>query len=231
MSAIEYSTAWFVRNIQSHSEVSSATARPSGHVELSRVQLSQVIVAPVSLERLEQEHVDRLLDEDAATIICVIPKTSHYMWEARERAIERESTTHTMKELYTSLADEDPRPHLDKNVAYATDILDQHSSVRDVNMICESSMTIVRKGGLDSICIAIEYEYEFSEEALVKALKRHPEVHAILNSNPNGTPTRAALQHAAQARVGLFKLRELMGALRHDGDSFFDYRPPKGRRR
>ena len=231
MTVIKYSTEWFKQSLQSHSDVTSASKRPSGHVQLERICLDPIIVAPVSMERLETHHVDLILDADEVTIICVIPRMSHYLWEAREHAIERGSTTHTMKELFASLAHEDPRPYLDPNVTYAVDRLEQHNTVAEVRMLCESSMEIVREGDLDSVCIAIEYEYEFSEEALVKALKRHPDVDAILNANPNGTPTRAARGHATEANVGLFKLGELMGALRYDGDSFFNYQPPEEHRR
>ena len=231
MTVIKYSTEWFKNAIQSHSDVTSASERPSGHVQLDRIGLDPITVAPVSIERLEIHHVDKVLDVDDATIICVIRKTSHYMWDAREHALERGSTTQTMKELYTALTDTDPRPHLDKNVSYAVDRLEQHSKVAEVHMVCESSMEVVRVGDLDPICIAIEYEYEFSEEALVRAIKRHPDANAVLNSNPNGTPTDAALSHAKEARVGLFRMSHLRGALNYGGDSFFNYQPPKARRR
>ena len=223
---IEYSTGWFTQRIQTHSEVAAAVELPSGHVRLSRTELAPIIVAPVRMERLEVLHVDRILEAGDATVICLIPKMSHYMWEAREHALERGSAIHTMKELYAALTYEDPRPFLNKNVAFARDRLEQHSEVLEVRMVCESSMELVRRAGLSSVCVAIEYEYEFSEESLVKALKHHPEVDAVLNSNPNGTPTRAALQHAREARVGLFGLGQLRGALRHDGDSFLYYPLP-----
>ena len=228
---MEYLTEWFAERVQAHSEVTSAMRRPSGHVQLSRTQFEPILVAPVSVERLDVHHVDRILDTEHATVICVIPKTSHYMWDAREHAIERGSTVHTMKELYTALSDDDPRPFLDKNVTYARDRLEQHSKVAEVRMVCESSMELVRMADLGSIRVAIEYEYEFSEEALVRALKLHPNANTVLNSNPNGTPTVAALRHAKEAGVGLFDRAQLMGALNYDGESFFNYQLPGRRRR
>ncbi|MFD6495734.1 hypothetical protein [Streptomyces sp. NPDC060188] len=84
-------------------------------------------------------------------------------------------------------------------------------------------MEVEREGRMDSVTVAVEYEYEFSEEALVKALDRHPETTAILNANPNGRPTGAAIEHAQRAGVGLFKLGELMGALNYTGDDFIGY--------
>lgn len=228
---VEYSTGWFAERIQSHSDVVATKKHSSGHVQLRRKQYEPILVAPVHMERLEVHHVDEILDTEEATIICLIPKSSHYMWDARERALEREATVHTMKELYTALAHDDPRPFLNKNVAYARDRLEQHNRVSEVRMVCEASMELDRVAGLTSIRVAIEYEYEFSEESLVTAIDHHPDVDAILNSNPNGTPTSAALAHAQEACVGLFDLGQLMGALNYDGDSFLHYRPPDSRRR
>lgn len=224
---IEYSTEWFAERIRSHSNVNAAERCPSGHVRLRRTEYGPILVAPVRMERLEVHHVNQILDSDNATVICLIPKSSHYMWNAREHALKRGSTVHTMKEFYSALPDDDPRPFLNKSVAYARDRLEQHSRVIEVRMVCEASMEIDRLPGLGSVRVAIEYEYEFSEESLVRAIGHHPNVDAILNSNPNGTPTSAALEHAREACVGLFGLRQLMGALNYDGDSFLNYRPPE----
>ena len=228
---MEYLTEWFAQQIESHSAVTSVTQQPSGHVQLTREGLESVVVAPVSTELLEAHDVDRILAADGETIICLIPTASHYTWEARERAVALGSTVHTMGELYSALSADDPRLFLNKNVAYARDRLQQHSKVAAVRMVCEALMEVDRVADLNSIRVAVEYEYEFSEEALVKALKRHPDADAVLNANPNGTPTDAALGHAKVASVGLFLLADLMGALNYDGDAFFHYQPPdRGRK-
>jgi len=117
---------------------------------------------------------------------------------------------------------------VDKNVSYNRDRLGQHAKVQAVEMICEASMRLERHGGLDDVTVAIEYEYEFSEEAVVRALTRHPGVDVILNSNPNGRPTSAALSHARHAGVPIFSLGELMGALNYEGERFRTYQPARG---
>lgn len=60
---------------------------------------------------------------------------------------------------------------------------------------------------------------------MVRALARHPGVDVILNSNPNGRPTGAALSHARDAGVPIFGLGGLMGALNYDGERFRTYEP------
>jgi hypothetical protein len=94
-------------------------------------------------------------------------------------------------------------------------------------MICEASMRVRREGALGDVVVAVEYEYEFTEEALVSAIARHPDAHVILNANPNGRATKAAYSHARDAAVAIFGLSELMGALNYDGEQFRAYERPK----
>jgi len=132
--------------------------------------------------------------------------------------------------LYTfmgAMGEPDPRHFVDKNVAYARERLEQHSKVRTVEMICEASMRLNRHGGLNDVVVAVEYEYEFSEEAMVCALTRHPDVDVVLNSNPNGGTTGAALTHAAHAEIPIFRFIELMGALNYEGERFRTYQSPR----
>jgi hypothetical protein len=119
----------------------------------------------------------------------------------------------------------DPRPSWNKNVSYSRQRLSQHGKVQSVEMICEASMRLKRRGGLGNVIVSVEYEYEFSEEAMVRALARHAGVDAILNSNPNGRPTGAALSHAREADVPIFGLGGLMGAVNYDGERFRTYKP------
>ena len=53
----------------------------------------------------------------------------------------------------------------------------------------------------------------FTEEALVHALARHPDVDVVYNANPNGTVTDAAYSHAGHAGVEVLGFRDLMGRL------------------
>jgi hypothetical protein len=218
-----YLTPWFEATIATHTSVAAVSALDNGHVLLERRKHDDVVVAPVTAPRVTAYDVDQILDDGDAGIICLISKEGHYDWDAREHAPALGSSVHTMKELMTALPNADPRPLVNNNVAYAVDVLGQHNRVREVNMICEGSMELVRFD-MSPVVMAVEYEYEFTQEAVVRALKHHPGVDAILNSNPNGTPTASALAHAQQAGIGLFSLGEMMGALNFDGSAFRNYR-------
>ena len=159
------------------------------------------------------------------TVILLIPKRSHYDWNARELAEDSGSTIHTFKELYTFIGEPDPRPCVEKNMAYVTERLRQHSAVSQLVMICEASMRLERHKGLSELVVAVDYQYEFSEEAVVQAVKHHPNASVIVNANPNGRSTGAALTHAQHAGVTIFGVSELMGALHYDGEQFRSYKP------
>jgi hypothetical protein len=234
MADLMYGTEWFARAVKNHRGVTRASALPNGYVGIERKDvankdLEPITVAPLLADRVDATVVEAVLANAIPTVILLIPKASHYDWVARELAEEHDSTIHTVKELYTFVQDADPRPLVDKNVSYMRARLEQHSRVQAVEMICEASMLVKREDGLSDVIAAIEYEYEFSEEAFVQALKHHPDADVVVNANPNGAPTSAALTHATSAEVPIYGLPEVMGALNFDGARFRDYRPRERR--
>lgn len=225
----DFRSTWFSSTVCSHTEVTRAVTWPDGIVEIFRKYVPPITVAPLGNQRIDTQLVEAVLEMMQPTAIVLIPKSGHYDWEAREIAMASGSTILTLKELYTFMHEADPRPCLDKNVAYNRGRLEQHSQVLECRLICESSLHLKRKGSLSDVVVAIEYEYEFTEEATVHAINRHPDADIILNANPNGTATTAAYAHARDAGVSIFKIGELMGALNYDGDRLRDYQPPRRR--
>jgi hypothetical protein len=225
MESTDFPAEWLMVNIIDHSSVSEAQQISSRCVILRRMNLDPVTVIPVSIPMLEVVHVDELLNEEIATIICLIPRISHYNWAAREEAIRRGSTVHTFYELNASLSYEDPRPFRKKSVAKIQSIVGMHRQVQSVQMECEAAMRIKRKKNLGDVTIVVEEVYDFGEEALMDALERHPDVDAVVNGNPSGSFTKSARDFARNIGVGVFSLQELMGALNYAGSSFLKYQP------
>jgi hypothetical protein len=227
MTDFSYATDWFAAAIVNHEKVSRATVLEDGRVQVNRKGLPAITVAPITADRIDQVVVEAIFKAEVPTIIVLVPKEAHYDWSARAFAEEQGSTIYTVRELYTFMDQRDPRGFADKRVDYARKRLKQHTQVSSIDMICEATMRLRRQGGLSDVIVAVEYEYEFSEEALVGALERHPDADVILNANPNGRPTSAALSHARHAKVPVFTLAELMGALNYDGEQFRSYKPPE----
>lgn len=222
MSSPDFRSDWFASAVSSHSNVTGTAALADGLVRVTRKadervrkgrSLPPITVAPLGNFRIDSDLVDAVLTEVSATAIVLVPKAGHYDWAARELAEAGGSTILTVKELYTFMGEEDSRPFQDKNVVYSRQRLEQHSNVVECQMICEASLRLRRKHQLSDVTVAVEYQYEFSEEAAVRAIKRHPDADILLNANPNGRATTAAYSHARSAQVAIYGISDLMGAL------------------
>jgi hypothetical protein len=226
----DFRSAWFASKIQEHSAVTSAETLPSGLVRIERKNLAPIAVAPLGNQKIDNYLVESVLAEVMPTAIVLVPKNGHYDWDARELAMASGSTILTVREAFSFMGEGDPRPLLDRRVDYNRDLLEQHTQVVQCQMICESSMRLRRRGPLGDVVVAIEYEYEFSEEGVVQAINRHPDADVLLNANPNGEATSAARSHARHAGTAIYKASELMGALNYDGDQLITYEAPNRRR-
>jgi hypothetical protein len=227
MEPFSYSTNWFADTVTRHTTVQAASPLANRQVRLVREDLPPITIAPITTTRVSPDTVRAVLEGDTPTAIVLIPKLAHYDWSARELAEANSSTVLTFKELYTYMAERDLGGLLDKNVDYNRRRLEQHGKVRELEMICEASMQLKRYGGLSDVALAVEYHYEFSEEAVVAAIEHHPGMDVILNANPNGRVTEAALAHAKEVQVPVFGIAQLMGALNYDGERFRNYIPPE----
>ncbi|MFJ5219918.1 hypothetical protein ACIP98_35140 [Streptomyces sp. NPDC088354] len=212
---MKYLVDWFGPKIETHSAVESTSCISANRLGVHRKGGDFLTIAPIQVDVLTQAVAEEVLRDGEATIICLVPKTSHYLWVARERANQLGSDVQTMREVFWALGMVDPQGFLDKDVDSTIRILGQHSRVERVQMICESTMKVVRLGGMSDVKVSVAYGYEFGEETLVKELERHPDVDVVLNSNPNGRATASALEHAKHAGVRLLDLSSLMGELRN----------------
>lgn len=222
-----YATDSFTATIRRHTDVKNARALNKGRVTVERNTLPPITVAPVETPRISIGVVEAVLGDGEATVIVLMPTAAHYDWVAREAAANRGSSVQTVRELYGGLREHDPRTYVNPTVAFALRALKQHSKVNEATMICEASLRLSRSGGLDDVIVAVEYQYEFTEEAAVSSLERHPAADVILNGNPNGKTTRAALDYAEQTGVPIFGSKELMGAINYAGERFRHYQTPR----
>ncbi len=208
-----YPVDWFAKAVVKHDHVDGASALNDREVRIVRKKLDPITVVPVTSEFLLRQDLDEVLVDRKPTLVVLVNRAGHYAWDARELAEERGASLQTFKELYTFLPDPDPRSGVDKNVSFIRRRLEQHARVRGVSMVCEATMRVSRVGPLDPLRIAVEYHYEFTEEALVQALERHPDVDVVYNANPNGKVTEAAHSHAGHADVEVLGFGDLMKRL------------------
>ena len=213
---IAYSTDFAIKSLTSHSAVARAAALPNGFVTVRRREQPPVTIAPVSVPRVTDGLVAEIFRAGTPDIVMLVPRASHYDWSARELALSNGSSVQTVKEVFTALNLEDPRSFLNKDVVFAVGTLSEHSTVTGLTMRCESMFTLTRQRPLSDVTIAVEYEYEFTQEALIAARKKHPEAGMYLNGNPNGRPTSAAVSLSDFAGVEIHRFGELMSRLNRE---------------
>lgn len=209
----DYPIDWFKKVVVDHDTVEAAVPINEHEVRLDRKGLTPITVVPVGSDLLSLEDLESIMALHQPTLVVLINRDGHYAWDARAYAEEKGTSIQTFKELYTFLSDIDPRPGLNKDVSFVRSRLEQHTNVAAVSMVCEAAMQIDRKDALPSLQMSVEYHYEFTEEALVKALKHHPHVDVVYNANPNGTITQAAHDHAGHAGVEVLGFKDLMRRL------------------
>ncbi len=211
-----YLAEWFETKVVAHDAVSAAERVDDRVVRIFRKRYDPITVVPVTSPFLMREDVESVLAQSAPTLIVLVNADGHYAWDARMVAEDAGSSLQTFRELFTYLDDPDPRGGIDKRVSFVLDRLPQHVKVSTVEMQCEATMWIHRIGSLRSLQLAVEYHYEFTEEALVRALHRHSDVDVIYNANPNGKVTAEAHTHAGHAGVEVLGFGDLMGRLHRD---------------
>ncbi len=204
---------WFTRAVLRHDEVSDSEAVDRREVRVFRKELNPITVVPVKSDYLDLDDIEVVLADNRPTIIVLVNRNGHYAWAARELAESSDSSLQTYGELFSFLGDPDPRPGVDKKVAFVVGRLQQHRKVRQVEMICEAMMRVHRSDGLGSLLVSVESHYEFTEEAMVQALARHADVDIVYNGNPNGTITEDAHTHAGHAGVEVLGFGDLMRRL------------------
>lgn len=208
-----FPVTWFVKAVSDHDHVETAAAINDHEVRIVRKEFDPITVVPVKSNFLVLYDVEEVLAFCQPTLVVLINPSGHYAWDARRYAESHGASVQTMSELYTFLPEEDPRHGVDKKVDFVRRRLEQHTRVNSVSMICEATMQVSRNRPLEPLQIAVEYQYEFTEEALVDAKERHPDVDIIYNANPNGTVTEAAFDHATHAGVEVLGFKELMSRM------------------
>ncbi|NJL04022.1 MAG: nucleotidyltransferase domain-containing protein [Chloroflexaceae bacterium] len=105
---------------------------------------------------------------------------------------------------------------------YINRFLCNHDCIADMKEINRATMHVTLKDGRE-LRVFVTNTYVFTEYTFDKILAIDPYVEVILCSNPSGEYTDTAKQLCIENKIGLFKLREFMGAVRKTGEDFLNY--------
>ena len=105
---------------------------------------------------------------------------------------------------------------------YINRFLAQHSFIQDMEEVNRAMFLVsLRDGRL--LKVLVTNTYIFTEYTLEKVLMINPNIDAIICSNPYATYSGHAKERCVSMNIGLFSLREFMGAIPHTGDDFVNY--------
>lgn len=203
---------WVARILNEEDAVAQAEASDS-LVEIIAKNGRTSRVYATDVPRVTEDVVLEAMGTHDVDAIVVVPRSSHYDWSARLKAEASGSTVLTFGELRGAIGREDLSSVLSRPVAYVRDALEAHTRVVGVEMLCERSMRVVREVPLPDLTVAVDEQYEFSAEAVVAAVRLHPDADIICDNNPNGRVTQAAVEQAEHAGVEVMKLRDLFSRL------------------
>ncbi len=100
--------------------------------------------------------------------------------------------------------------------------LANHDFVVEMEELNRATMYITLKDGRD-LRVFVTHTYYFTEYTLEKVIAVDPQVEAIICSCPSGQYSESAKQLCIENGIGLFMLKEFMGALRYKGDRFLNF--------
>jgi hypothetical protein len=105
--------------------------------------------------------------------------------------------------------------------------LGQHARVREVVEEAPQRYLLKRRG-MDSVRLFLTNVYTLGIADYLAISQAHQDIDAIVTLSGYNTYTPEAKAQALQNGTGLFKFKELMGALhKEDEDEFAAYEPPK----
>lgn len=118
-----------------------------------------------------------------------------------------------------------PRP---EHRAWLTKYLNGRPNVVGVDLVDDFRLT-VRRSDQSEIRVFLTNAYELGEADVLEILAAAPETTCIVSTMEYNHYSSQAKARARSEQVGLFRAKEFLGAVYHDGEKFLDYLSPEQR--
>ncbi|WP_233342875.1 nucleotidyltransferase domain-containing protein [Burkholderia cepacia] len=120
------------------------------------------------------------------------------------------------------IADEELEYRHNKIQIYVDKYLSDHSNIRSLQELNHGTMLVELIDGR-SMKVFVTNTYFFTEYSLERVLEIDPAVDAIICSSPVIEYSKSAKIMCIERGIGLFMLREFMGAIRYEGERFLNF--------
>lgn len=119
-------------------------------------------------------------------------------------------------------------PRLDSR-KFFYNIISNHSKVENIEQIGVPLFSIEKKNG-DTLTVLLVDIYIIGDAEILDLMSRYPNLDAIINISMWNKNVKSAKEIAREHEIGLFEIKEFMGALNCvSRKAFFNYIPPHER--
>ncbi|MEN2766850.1 hypothetical protein [Ornithinibacillus xuwenensis] len=112
-----------------------------------------------------------------------------------------------------------PRP---ESIEYFINAISGHSKVQEVNQIDTQLFEVIKKNGKRLLVHLTNY-YIVTAAEVIEILSQSPDIDAIVTISQWNQWSESGREQAISQGVGLFIMRQFMGALNFDGQRFYQF--------
>src|SRR5688572_22775620 len=153
-SAAAWTGGWAAERLLKHHEVKSVEVLSPQTLRITRVRARPFVAGTLGSSRVEAREVEELLSESHdIEFVANIPSESFWTGDAISLARQRGVGWGALRDLLSAVSDEDPRLHVNRDMEFLENGLDQHTGVTKVERVHDRKFVISRHGLGDVIAV------------------------------------------------------------------------------
>ena len=181
-------------------------------LSIEREGKGKFLVATMSERIINEEVIKTTVSGKSVDFVVNISKEPYITKGALDFAERNNFSIGGMGDIASALNDGNLNCYLNKEIAFVSRGLLQHSRVKSISRLDNRRFRITRID-LEPVTVVSINEYEITADVVRETKDNFPPFDAILKSNPNGRITSEARRAAESSGLYIYKWGELMGAL------------------
>ncbi|MDQ8732406.1 hypothetical protein [Bradyrhizobium sp. LHD-71] len=207
-------TQWVAEALRKTDEVSNVDVLDDQVLRVERTKYAPFVAGIVSKTRVHADDIRPLVESThGVEIIANVPKEAVWTGDAIRLAQNNSVATGVFGDLYRVLGESNVRGFQQREIAFIERGLRQHDRVTSFERDYDKVYRLSRKGGLPDLTAAMLNEYELTTDHIRTARDRYGKFDVAVNTNPNGTITRSALDAANAMGIEILKWGPFFGRI------------------
>lgn len=204
---------WVAKAIADHEGIDSIIAITDDIWKITRKSHPPYVLGLMSEKRVETKHIETLLGQGHdVDFVANTPKEAIWSGEAI-RCVEAENIAWgNFGDIYRATGHDTPREWVSKTRKFVIRALSQHQNVESLTAITDKIFLIERKRHAPLRIIMI-HQYSMSAEDIRNARAQHGDFDEVLNTDPNGRNSKAAIDTAQSFGADILLIGPLLARL------------------